>query len=227
MLPTRLHAVWAMRCRRGIWRSTPSLSDDPDVREWPTVGSPFSDIAADALLRHIQVVGGSRQEWAALTEQQWHDRLADLGKVGDHAGASWLIIRPFEPMLSDGSTPSRSSGRSVLVRRTMSTGGCEVVADPEPSGRQRLIDAANRLHSSRRAITDETLTSALNEPAEVDPDLVLVLGAPTRLPGSLVWELAYSELVFLEVAWADLHHEHLSQAVSEFAHRHRRFGGLD
>ena len=41
---------------------------------------------------------------------------------------------------------------------------------------------------------------ALYEPADVEPDLVLVLGPPTRLPPSLVWELAYGELVFVPVA---------------------------
>ena len=44
----------------------------------------------------------------------------------------------------------------------------------------------------------------LYEPADVEPDLVLVLGPPTRLPPSLVWELAYGELVFEPVALATL-----------------------
>jgi undecaprenyl diphosphate synthase len=67
----------------------------------------------------------------------------------------------------------------------------------------------------------------LYEPADVEPDLVLVLGPPTRLPPSLVWELAYSELVFEAVALGDLGPEHLRAAISDYHGRRRRFGGLD
>jgi len=56
---------------------------------------------------------------------------------------------------------------------------------------------------------------------------VLVLDTGTRLPESLVWELAYSELVYVPVAWADLEPQHLTDAIDAFHNRHRRFGGLD
>jgi len=55
----------------------------------------------------------------------------------------------------------------------------------------------------------------------------VVLGSAHGLPRSLVWELAYSELVFLDVEWAQLSAAHLVEAIDSFAHRHRRFGGID
>ena len=61
----------------------------------------------------------------------------------------------------------------------------------------------------------------------VEPDLVLVLGPPTQLPPSLVWELAYAELVFTEVAWEKLSADDVRDAIDDFASRRRRFGGLD
>jgi undecaprenyl diphosphate synthase len=67
----------------------------------------------------------------------------------------------------------------------------------------------------------------LYEPADVEPDLVMVLGPPTRLPPSLVWELAYGELVFSPRRLADLTADDLREAVEEYNHRQRRFGGLD
>ena len=42
-----------------------------------------------------------------------------------------------------------------------------------------------------------------------------------------MWELAYAELVFISVRWADFGAEHLSAAISDFGGRRRRFGGLD
>ncbi len=97
----------------------------------------------------------------------------------------------------------------------------------EPDGRARLVRAVERLRLAGTPITEASIAAGLNAPATVDPDLVVVLGPGHRLPPSLVWELAYSELVFLDVAWSDLQPAHLERAVDEFHHRHRRFGGLD
>ena len=56
----------------------------------------------------------------------------------------------------------------------------------------------------------------------------MVLGPPTRLPPSLVWELAYGELVFVPVALARAAAPTTSlAAIDDFAGRRRRFGGLD
>ena len=60
-----------------------------------------------------------------------------------------------------------------------------------------------------------------------EPDLLVVLGPPTQLPPSLVWELAYAELVFIPVAWSEFGAGDLAAAVVDFAGRRRRFGGLD
>ena len=67
----------------------------------------------------------------------------------------------------------------------------------------------------------------LYAPADVEPDLILVLGQPDRLPPSLVWELAYGELVFVPLPWDELSADHLVTAIADFAQRERRFGGLD
>ncbi len=48
-----------------------------------------------------------------------------------------------------------------------------------------------------------------------------------RISNYLLWELAYSELVFTDVLWPDFRREHLFEAVREYQRRERRFGGLD
>ena len=57
--------------------------------------SPKPVDAAPALHPMI-VVGGTLHEWEALADDQWDDRIAELGKVADHVGARWLVLRPFE-----------------------------------------------------------------------------------------------------------------------------------
>ena len=57
-----------------------------------------------------------------------------------------------------------------------------------------------------------------------DPDLVIRTSGEFRVSNFLLWELAYSELVFTDVLWPDFRREHLVEAVREFQRRDRRFG---
>jgi hypothetical protein len=170
--------------------------------------------STDRLLRHVLVVGGSIAEWNALGEEQWDTRLRELGKAADHVGAWWLTVRPYLP--GDGG-----------VARRAAHGDCVITVDPHGTGRQRFVHAVEALIGLRRDVTEAAIAGQINAPAECDPDLVVVLGPDNRMPPSLMWELAYSELVYLDVAWADLHASHLDHALSAFGGRHRRFGGLD
>jgi undecaprenyl diphosphate synthase len=74
---------------------------------------------------------------------------------------------------------------------------------------------------------DEDSIEQLLHGAAGEPDLVVVLGSDDRLPPSLVWELAYSELVFLPVDWSVLDGERLDDALGVYFGRERRFGGVD
>jgi undecaprenyl diphosphate synthase len=171
------------------------------------------------VLRHILVVGGTVAEWGVLSPERWSDRIDTLGAVAAHAGASWLTLRPFERGADAES--ARPVHHDVVERD-----GCVVIVDPTADGRERLVVALRKLAEANH-LTESAVATALLAPAATEPDLVLVLDTGTRLPESLVWELAYSELVYVPVAWADLEPQHLIDAIDAFHHRHRRFGGLD
>ena len=79
----------------------------------------------------------------------------------------------------------------------------------------------------RQSVDEDLLTEALLAPANQDADLVLVLGPPDRMPESMVWELAYCEIVFIDLDWSAFTANHLELAIDDFNRRHRRFGGLD
>ncbi len=91
---------------------------------------------------------------------------------------------------------------------------------------QRLADevAAGRLSSSE--ITAERLSQFLDVPDLPDPDLIIRTSGEQRLSNFLLWQSAYSELVFVPTFWPDFDRAALEQAISEFARRERRFGGL-
>jgi undecaprenyl diphosphate synthase len=173
-------------------------------------------------LHHIIVVGGTTAEWAADTADR-AVRLAELGKVVDHVGASWLTVRPFGSVA--GSTAAAGSTSAPVTELVV--GSCLVVADPAADGRERLARAVAGLQASGAEITEATIGAALNAPARADADLVVVVGAAHRMPPSLIWELAYSELVFVDTTWQHFGPAHLEEAIGSYAHRHRRFGGID
>jgi undecaprenyl diphosphate synthase len=91
---------------------------------------------------------------------------------------------------------------------------------------QRLAQevAAGRLASAD--ITAERLSGYMDAPDLPDPDLIIRTSGEQRLSNFLLWQSAYSELVFVPTFWPDFDRATLEQAVSEYARRERRFGGL-
>lgn len=168
-------------------------------------------------MHHVVVAGGAPAEWSALSAEQWSTRMCEMGKVADHAGARFLTLRPF----------GGDFGGSTVDAMESVVGSCRVIVDPQSDGRQRLASVASALHARGEAITEATLAAALNSPADTDPDLVVILAERHRMPPSLVWELAYSELVFADVGWGHFSARNLEDAIGSYARRHRRFGGID
>lgn len=173
---------------------------------------------ANLSLRHVLVVGGNRREWVELTAEQWQQRVAVLGGFCAQVGVPWLTIRLYE----DGA----DAPDVELIPWRHGVGDSVVLVDPCGCGRERFADAMRRLDPADE-VNEASVAAVLYEPADCEPDLVVVLGPPTQLPPSLVWELAYAELVFLPTAWRDLGVTDLVDAIADFGGRRRRFGGLD
>lgn len=73
-------------------------------------------------------------------------------------------------------------------------------------------------------LTEEDLSQRLYTAGEPDPDLIIRPSGEQRLSNFLLWQSAYSELVFLEVLWPDFTPEHLNYALCQYARRDRREG---
>ncbi len=172
-------------------------------------------------LAHVMIVAGTRREWAELDPAGWQALADELGRVIAAVGCAWLTLRVYEAGVG-------GPNDAALARRHFAAadGQCTVIVDPVGDGRGRFADAMRQVPAGA-PIDEKAVATALYEPADVEPDLVLVLGPPTRLPPSLVWELAYGELVFVPATFADLRRQHLLTAIEEFHGRRRRFGGLD
>jgi undecaprenyl diphosphate synthase len=99
--------------------------------------------------------------------------------------------------------------------------------------RQEIARAAQRLarevaegKRDAASINADTLGHCLDAPDIPDPDLIIRTSGEQRLSNFLLWQAAYSELVFVPMHWPDFDKQALEGAIAEFARRERRFGGL-
>ncbi len=88
-------------------------------------------------------------------------------------------------------------------------------------GRAEIIDAARSFSGS----TEAEFRSHLYAPDMHDPDLIIRTSGESRISNFLMWQSAYSELVFREELWPDFSRDAFADALAEYARRQRRFGG--
>ncbi|HLI32995.1 MAG TPA: polyprenyl diphosphate synthase [Solirubrobacteraceae bacterium] len=89
------------------------------------------------------------------------------------------------------------------------------------SGRQEIEAAAARLGGRE----EESISEHLYAPEMHDPDLLIRTGGDKRLSNFMLWQLAYTELVFRDEYWPDFDRACFEECLAEFAGRRRRFGG--
>ena len=79
---------------------------------------------------------------------------------------------------------------------------------------------------SPEAVTEERISSYLDTAGVPDPDLLIRTSGEQRLSNFLMWQLAYTEFYFTDVAWPDFHKPELIQAIEKYNQRDRRYGGV-
>jgi undecaprenyl diphosphate synthase len=95
-------------------------------------------------------------------------------------------------------------------------------------GRAEIVEAARRLVESGidpREIDENTFAANLHAPNLPDPDLLIRTSGELRMSNFMLWQVAYSELVFLDKLWPDFGPRDLREALDAYARRRRRFGG--
>lgn len=122
----------------------------------------------------------------------------------------------------------------LAMERTSANTGLNLILALSYGGRAELRDALVEIAKgitsgaiSSSNITEELISDHLYNPDVPDPDVIIRTSGEQRLSNFLLWQSAYSELVFTPVLWPDFHAEQLQAALEEFRNRTRRFGGLE
>jgi len=125
----------------------------------------------------------------------------------------------------------RRSGVSARLREQMDWAERETEANSRMTlfvafnygGRAEILDAAERYAGGG----EEAFARLLYAPGMRDPELVIRTSGERRLSNFLLWQSAYSELLFTECLWPDFDRAELERALQEYASRLRRFGARE
>ncbi len=107
----------------------------------------------------------------------------------------------------------------------------KVVVALNYGGRQEILRAVRRIAEAVRSgrldpvdIDEQRFSRALDTAGIPDPDLLIRTSGEQRISNFLLWQLAYTELVFVPVAWPEFDETHLVDALVEYSRRERRYG---
>jgi undecaprenyl diphosphate synthase len=194
-------------------------------------------------LDHVVVSAGTPAEWLKMPQDDWMSRLKALAKGAGVEGAHWVTLLPHHgDEFTDSEFEEYTQMMSALPHLTTVDAphgtrfiwqvgeGPRIIVDPRPDGQRRFASTIEALRVEGiqpDSLDDVLLSDAILFPAVQEPDLVVVMGPANQIPESMVWELAYSELVFIDLSWWEFDASHLELAIDDFNRRHRRFGGLD
>jgi undecaprenyl diphosphate synthase len=174
-------------------------------------------VDSDDTLLHVAIAGGSLSEWDQFGVR-WDARLEELTAALHQSGIQFLSVYPYGPDTDDHQVQPKSFDRQLNVN------GVGVSIHSTTDGRARICSALENRQDDE-IVSENFLDQHLFGEAG-NPDLVVVLGPANCLPRSLVWELAYSEIVFVERSWNTLTVDFIESAIQEYFQRHRRFGGV-
>jgi undecaprenyl diphosphate synthase len=138
-----------------------------------------------------------------------------LSVIGDRQRLSPAIVR----LIENAETMTSANARMRLIMALSYGGRAEIAA----AARRIALDvAAGRISADR---IDEHLVQRYLFTADVpDPDLVIRTSGEKRISNFLLWQSAYSELVFVDKLWPDFAKDDLAAAIQEFGGRERRYG---
>ena len=195
-----------------------------------------------AITRYCSKIGIKYLTVYAFSTENWK-------RPEEEVGALMGLFKQYlkdalEDLLNDdikirflGDTSMFSADLQELIAETIETGktrtGMVLNLAMNYGSRAEITRAAQNLAEQVKngalqpsEITEQMLSDHMYTYGEPDPDLIIRPSGEYRLSNFLIWQSAYSELIFMDVLWPDFTMEDLEHCLDEYAKRNRRFGGV-
>ncbi len=230
--PTACHVAIIMD-GNGRWAAERGLPRTEGHRQGVEAVRRTVEAARELGITHLTLFSFSSENWSR-PKQEIHDLfgllrrfirrdLADLHKnnirirvIGTRAGLERDLLR----LIDD------------AIELTKNNTGLNLTIAFNYGARDEIARAARKLAEDVQSgavaaadVTPESFAGYLDTADLPDPDLLIRTSGEQRLSNFLLWQLAYSEFVFVDVYWPDFSRELFEAAVAEYQRRSRRFGG--
>ncbi len=190
--------------------------------------------SSDLGVRYLTVYAFSTENWKRPPEE-----VGGLFKI-----MAWYIKKELEELHRENvivkvtgdwrSIPrAAAEGMEYALKLTESNTGMIFNIALNYGGRSQIVETAKRISSMVKNsevdienIDEDFFASQMSSSNIPDPDLIIRTGGEKRLSNFLLWQCAYSELIFTDVLWPDFDEEELKRCIDDFNMRNRRFGGL-
>jgi undecaprenyl diphosphate synthase len=190
--------------------------------------------AAELGIRYLTLFSFSSENWKrpaveveelmGLLRRYLRSEIAELREngvqlriIGDRSRLAPDIVR----MIEEAEAHTRDNDRLVLVL-ALSYGGRQDIA----AACRSLAELVAKGELDPAAIDERLLATALATDGIPDPDLLIRTSGEQRISNFLLWQLAYSELVFTDRLWPDFGKDDLLAAIADFQQRDRRYGAI-
>ena len=212
----------------GRWASGRGLSVAEGHREGARALRRTVEAAIDLGVRSLAVYAFSTENWARppdeveslmeLMEETIERELPDLALQG---------VRSRFVGRRDRIPPSLQAKMATLEAETAGNNRLLLWIAFDYGSRAELVEAVRQLVAEGirpEDVSEESVAQRLYAPELPDPDLVIRTSGEQRISNFLLWQSAYSELVFVDTFWPDFGEAELRSAIEEYARRQRRYG---
>ena len=188
--------------------------------------------AAEIGIRYLTLYGFSSENWKRPAEEvddlmgllrhylrgeiaELHRNGVRLRVIGDRARLAPDIVA----MIENAEAMTRANDGLNLTIALSYGSRAEIAAAAQSIARQVATGALKA-----DAVDEDAVSRALWTADIPDPDLIVRSSGEKRLSNFLLWQSAYSELVFIDTLWPDFGKDDLLSAIGEFQRRERRYG---
>lgn len=149
-----------------------------------------------------------------------YSKIADSENIRVRFLGDWTVLKP-----------KMQKGILDCIERTKNNTGLTLNIALNYGGRTEIIKAIKEIVTDVKSnklkieeINEETVSNKLYTANQPDPDLIIRTSGEVRTSNFLTWQIAYSELLFIEKYWPDFNDKDLESAIKEYQKRTRRLG---